>query len=135
MTRYTVQLEAAGVRDYDAAQCLADYRAALLLPPVRLALAVAYTPRMTAHRGVLGPAIPATDSRPDRQRCVRLMTRTDRGRSLSEAAAGLPCSVTIAGWPASNGLGTPRQSPGWLRCRLSTTDALAPEIGAVLSCA
>jgi hypothetical protein len=51
VTRYAVELEAAGIRDYDAAQCLADYRAALLLPPVRLALAVAYTPQMTAHRG------------------------------------------------------------------------------------
>jgi aminoglycoside phosphotransferase (APT) family kinase protein len=51
VTRYTVQLEAAGVSDYDAVQCLQDYRAALLLPPVRLALAVAFTPHMTVHRG------------------------------------------------------------------------------------
>jgi Ser/Thr protein kinase RdoA (MazF antagonist) len=51
VTRYAVQLEAAGVSDYDAVQCLQDYRAALLLPPVRLALAVAFTPHMTAHRG------------------------------------------------------------------------------------
>ena len=51
VTRYAVQLEAAGVWDYDAVQCLEDYRTALLLPPVRLALAVAYTPQMTAHRG------------------------------------------------------------------------------------
>ena len=41
VSRYAVQLEAAGVWDYDAIQCLEDYRAALLLPPVRLALAVA----------------------------------------------------------------------------------------------
>lgn len=51
VTRYAAQLEAAGVRDYGADQCLADYRAALLLPPVRLALAVSYIPHMTAHRG------------------------------------------------------------------------------------
>jgi aminoglycoside phosphotransferase (APT) family kinase protein len=51
LTRYAVQLEAAGVSDYDAVQCLQDYRAALLLPPVRLALAVAFTPHMTVHRG------------------------------------------------------------------------------------
>jgi hypothetical protein len=51
LTRYAVQLEAAGVRDYDAGRCVEDYRAALLLPPVRLAFAVAYTPCMTAHRG------------------------------------------------------------------------------------
>jgi Phosphotransferase enzyme family len=51
VARYAVQLEAAGVRNYDAIQCLEDYRAALLLPPVRLALAVAYTPHMTAHPG------------------------------------------------------------------------------------
>ena len=51
VTRYAVQLEAAGVCDYDAVKCLEDYRAALLLPPVRLALAVAGIPHMTAHRG------------------------------------------------------------------------------------
>ena len=51
VTRYAAQLEAAGVRDYGADQCLSDYRAALLLPPVRLALAVSYIPHMTAHRG------------------------------------------------------------------------------------
>ena len=51
LTRYAAELEAAGVRDYDAVQCLEDYRAALLLPPARLALAVAYFRDMTAHRG------------------------------------------------------------------------------------
>jgi thiamine kinase-like enzyme len=51
VTRYAVQLEAFGVRDYSAVQCLEDYRAALLLPPVRLALAVSYMPNMTAHQG------------------------------------------------------------------------------------
>jgi hypothetical protein len=53
VTRYAVQLEVFGVRDYSAVQCLEDYRAALLLPLVRLALAVSYMPHMTAHQGAL----------------------------------------------------------------------------------
>jgi hypothetical protein len=51
VSRYAVQLEAAGVRNYDVVHCLEDYRAALLLPPVRLAIAVSLIPHMTAHRG------------------------------------------------------------------------------------
>ncbi|HJY45215.1 MAG TPA: phosphotransferase [Propionibacteriaceae bacterium] len=57
VTRYAVRLEAAGVSDYDAVQCLADYRAALLLPPVRLALAVSYNPQLKAHRGAFWDVI------------------------------------------------------------------------------
>jgi hypothetical protein len=51
LIRYAMQLQAHGVRDYDADQCLEDYRAALLLPPARLAMAVATTPFMTPHPG------------------------------------------------------------------------------------
>ncbi len=51
LDRYTHLLRAAGVPDDDADQCQADYRAALLLPPVRLACAVALTPFMTPHPG------------------------------------------------------------------------------------
>jgi aminoglycoside phosphotransferase (APT) family kinase protein len=51
MDRYASCLAAEGVQGYGVADCVADYRAALLLPPTRLAIAVALSPQLTPHVG------------------------------------------------------------------------------------
>ena len=51
LRRYTAALETNAIGDYDIERCVDDYRAALLLPPARLACAVAITPDMTPHDG------------------------------------------------------------------------------------
>ena len=51
LRRYVAALEANAIVDYDVDRCLDDYRAALLIPPARLACAVAMTPYMTPHDG------------------------------------------------------------------------------------
>jgi hypothetical protein len=51
VVRYANQLARHGVHTYPADQALHDYRRALLIPPARLAMAVASSPGLTAHRG------------------------------------------------------------------------------------
>jgi hypothetical protein len=51
LRRYAAALQANAIRGYDLDRCLDDYRAALLIPPARLACAVGITPHMTPHDG------------------------------------------------------------------------------------
>ncbi len=51
LDRYTGAVRGSGLRDYDPADCLSDYRAALVLPPTRLACAVAMSPELVPQPG------------------------------------------------------------------------------------
>lgn len=51
LKRYTAALAHNSVQGYDLDRCLDDYRAALLLPPARLACAVALTTHLVPHEG------------------------------------------------------------------------------------
>lgn len=57
LARYVVELAANGVHGYSLAQARLDYRQALLIPPARLALAVASSTALTAHPGAFWDVI------------------------------------------------------------------------------
>lgn len=71
IARYAARLAADGVADYDTTRAYHDYRRALLIPPARLAIAVALSPQLTAHPGAFWEVIfdrqlrAAQDNRPD----------------------------------------------------------------------